>query len=93
MQRAEQRRYMLLNLEKIARSLPGLQGYQRALQELETKFDRQRAPSESDVKRAELRGEAPMFQFALRYLRESVNVDLAPYFFYVDESGAPYRAA
>ena len=92
-QQAEQRRYMLLNLEKIARSLPGLQGYQRALQELETKFDRQRAPSEADVKRAELRGEAPMFQFALRYLRESVNVDLAPYFFYVDENGSPYRAA
>jgi hypothetical protein len=91
--RAEQRRYMLLNLRRIARALPSMHGYQRAHEELEKNFEHASPPAESEVKRPDLRGEAPMFQFALRYLRESVNVDLAPYYFFVDEDGLPYRAA
>ena len=91
--RGEQRQYMLLNLQKIAQSLPELDGYRRAQQEIDRNFLPPTRPSDAIVKQAADRAEAPLFQFALRYLRETARVDLAPYYFYVDDKGSPYRAA
>ena len=89
--REPQQRYMLLNLETICRSFPDLRGYNNAKAEIEQHFGNKRPPAEADIQRANLRAEASIFQFTLRYLQKTSR-ELNAYYFFVDDNGLPYRA-